>query len=263
MNNEQMVSVPREWAELLVEAGAGEAITSIELGVLKHALAQPAAKHQGQPIMLTAVGELQEDGEGGLEVQWLLEGGTAELEHGMLLLVAENNELCGEDGRAEVHTHADAGEVERLRNENDSIRLQAGGMQMEIDELRAQLAERDALLRDTKVMLTSELSYELFARMASHIKRIDAALSASAEPSAPVEVLAQADGVLTFMRSEGDGEHKCVCCDGVHVFCRYFEGMPGFNDLSQAARHRNDLEGRKFRVVLQLLPARAALERKS
>lgn len=82
------------------------------------------------------------------------------------------------------------------------------------------------------------------------------------EPSAPVEVLGQADGVLTFMRSDGGGPHECDCCDGVHVFCRYFEGMPGFNDLTQAARHRNDLEGRTFRVVLQLLPICAAPERK-
>ncbi|WP_369991242.1 Lar family restriction alleviation protein [Pseudomonas xanthosomatis] len=72
-----------------------------------------AQQHQSEPIRLTAVGELQEDGDGGLEVQWLLEGGTAELEHGMLLLVAENSpELCSEVGSAEVHTHAVPGEVE-------------------------------------------------------------------------------------------------------------------------------------------------------
>jgi hypothetical protein len=57
----------------------------------------------------------------------------------------------------------------------------------EIRRLTLALAERDALLRDTKAMLASELSYELFAKMVSHIKRIDAALSTSAEPSAPVE----------------------------------------------------------------------------
>lgn len=45
-------------------------------------------------------------------------------------------------------------EVERLRKENDAIRLQAGGMQMELDELRAQLAERDALLERALRLLT-------------------------------------------------------------------------------------------------------------
>lgn len=41
----------------------------------------------------------------------------------------------------------------------------------------------EGLLRDTKSMLASELSYELFEKMASHIKRIEVALSASADPN--------------------------------------------------------------------------------
>lgn len=53
-----------------------------------------------------------------------------------------------------LYTHADPGEVERLREENDAIRLQGGGMQMELDELRAQLAERDALLERALRLLT-------------------------------------------------------------------------------------------------------------
>ena len=49
MSNE-FVMVPREWAELLVEAGAGEAITRAELQVLRDALVQPAEQHQGEPV---------------------------------------------------------------------------------------------------------------------------------------------------------------------------------------------------------------------
>lgn len=65
------------------------------------------------------------------------------------------------------------------------------------------------------------------------------------------EVLAEAEGILTFMRSDSDG---CGCCDGQHVFCRYFEGVRSFDDFSQNTRFRNDLEGRRFRISIELIP---------
>ncbi|EKA31405.1 hypothetical protein, partial [Pseudomonas aeruginosa] len=68
------------------------------------------------------------------------------------------------------------------------------------------------------------------------------------------EIMAVAEGVLTFMRSEKEGSH-CTCCNGPHIFCRYFEGMSDFDDITRKARFRNDLEGRSFRLVLELLPA--------
>ncbi|EPG2634268.1 hypothetical protein L4P19_004552 [Pseudomonas aeruginosa] len=68
------------------------------------------------------------------------------------------------------------------------------------------------------------------------------------------EIMAVAEGVLTFMRSEKEGSH-CTCCNGPHIFCRYFEGMSDFDDITRKARFRNDLEGRTFRLVLELLPA--------
>jgi hypothetical protein len=75
---------------------------------------QEAKQVQGEPIMLTAVATLQEDGDGGLEPNWLLEGGTAELLAGMTLLVADNApHLCDDDGSAQVYTHADPVQVER------------------------------------------------------------------------------------------------------------------------------------------------------
>ncbi|MFV3380335.1 hypothetical protein [Pseudomonas sp. NY15354] len=79
---------------------------------------------------------------------------------------------------------ADPGEVERLRAEIEEWNRIFDMQEGKIDAIRAQQVERDALLRETKVMLSSELSYELFHKMAEHIKRIDAALSSSAEPTA-------------------------------------------------------------------------------
>lgn len=66
-------------------------------------------QRQGEPIMLTAVATLVENGEDGLEPSWILEGGTAELFAGMTMLVAENApDLCSEDGSAEVYLHPPA-----------------------------------------------------------------------------------------------------------------------------------------------------------
>ncbi|MEE4688787.1 hypothetical protein V2K77_01730 [Pseudomonas alliivorans] len=68
--------------------------------------AQPSDQ-QGEPVRLTAVAVLHDDGDGGLQPEWLLEGGTAELWDGALLLVAgEDPDLCEEDGSAELYRHA-------------------------------------------------------------------------------------------------------------------------------------------------------------
>lgn len=76
----------------------------------------PTQQRKVEPILLTAVATLVDHEDGGLEAHWLLEGGTAELFAGMTLLVADNApDLCTEDGSAEVYTHADFAEIERLR----------------------------------------------------------------------------------------------------------------------------------------------------
>jgi hypothetical protein len=185
-SNTEMASVPRDWAnhyaDLLEERCAYE-----QSELVKAFLAKPAEQPKGEPIQLTAVATLVDDADGGLEASWLLEGGTAELFAGMTLLVAENApELCQEDGGAQVYTHADPGEVERLRFEIEKLRFsleahdheavqddcaraenrtlvseverlrtavelaesEALSAIVERDDLRAQLAERDALLRD-------------------------------------------------------------------------------------------------------------------
>lgn len=103
-----------------------------------------AEQPQGEPIMLTAAATLVDDGDGGLEASWLLEGGTAELFAGMTLLVAENApDLCQEDGSAEVYTHADPGELERLAEANLHLR----NLQIEADDLIESLREQLAALK--------------------------------------------------------------------------------------------------------------------
>ncbi|MFO3723975.1 hypothetical protein [Pseudomonas sp. HLMP] len=102
---------------------------------------KPAEQHH-EPIMLTAVAELVDDGDGGLEALWLLEGGTAELFAGMTLLVADNApDLCSENGSAEVYTHADPGEVERLKSTTEHFTGVSIKAAEEVSRLRRKLAE--------------------------------------------------------------------------------------------------------------------------
>ena len=59
---------------------------------------------QGEPVAFSAVGVLRDDGDGGLVPEWILEGGTAELWAGAVLLIAdEDQELCAEDGHCELY----------------------------------------------------------------------------------------------------------------------------------------------------------------
>ncbi|WP_236203893.1 hypothetical protein [Pseudomonas protegens] len=106
MSNE-MISVSREELRVLLNGpnplASHQALQARDR--LRLLLAKPAEQHQGEPIRLTAVAELIDNGDGGLEPSWLLEGGTAELFPGMVLLVADNApKLCEEDGSAELYT---------------------------------------------------------------------------------------------------------------------------------------------------------------
>lgn len=115
------------------------------------------------------------------------------------------------DAQVPLYTHADPGEVERLRKENDAVRLQAGGMQMELDELRAQLAERDALLERALRLLTPNVGrFRGSVGWAVEVDRFVAAVCCSGKSSAPV----------------GDGVHDDTEAVRARLAANYFESKP-------------------------------------
>jgi len=130
--------------------------------------------------MPTTASTKQRQGE---PVAWLaktLKGSLA----GTLGLARYNQRLNPElyDGPFPVFRHADAGEVERLNDALEELRKAYTELEAQvdsdfkvIDDLRAQQAERDELLRD----LAAE---DIPLRVAA---RIEDALSASAGPSSP------------------------------------------------------------------------------
>ncbi len=193
MNNNEMVSVPRALSESIIRMlQAGGAWDTAQR--LRNHLAKPAEQHQGAPIMLTAVAELVDDGDGGLEARWLLEGGTAELFTGMTLLVAENApDLCQEDGSAQVYTHADTGEAERLRDALESACNLAHARTVERDTLRAELVDATQSLKTISELAGRDEFMQDIADVRAYAKSRSSAanhiLSVSAEPSAPVERL--------------------------------------------------------------------------
>lgn len=75
---------------------------------------------QGGPVQICAVAVMRYDAEDRLSPEWLLEGGTAELMNGQVLLCADRN-LTDEDGHCTLYTTppappAVAGLMEALRN---------------------------------------------------------------------------------------------------------------------------------------------------
>ena len=126
-----------------------------------NARAKPAEQHQGEPVVLPA------------RKREFTDSGTA------LLQNLSWNACLDEIAKlGPLYTHADPGEVGRLRG---IIRMHEKTVQEQADHLaymRAQLAERDALLREW---------LELHRRQQQPVtlhERTEAALSASAEPTA-------------------------------------------------------------------------------
>lgn len=137
MRNEQkMVMVPRELAESLSKLHGGNFPAQESAIARLRELLTSAQQHQGEPVAYLRASDLER------LAQPHVQGCAASLEK------------TAREGFIGIYTHADAGEVERLREELgnaleevSAIRLQAGGMEMEIDELGAKLVERDTLLR--------------------------------------------------------------------------------------------------------------------
>jgi hypothetical protein len=103
---------------------------------------------------------------------------------------------------------------------------------------------------------------EEVAPVRSSMRRARAALADQSAGGGEAEQLVTVDGTVEFMRSEKDS--GCACCDGPHIFCRYIEieGEPGpgrdrpdWRDRIASALFDNRLEGRRVRVILELLPA--------
>lgn len=177
MSNNQMIGVPRELVEFavgfkrnghknLTDQRSDQDNAQDKLSVL---LSQPAEQHQGE-----LVGEVVAFGEGLHEIAWS----------------AGRMPKLG----AKLYTHADPAEVERLREENRRLheaREFLDGVNQGIeDKLRAQLFERDALLKRQPSFIRALEQFEAddgtFVRLADVLD----ALSASAERSATVELKA-------------------------------------------------------------------------
>lgn len=229
-NTEQMVSVPREWAEnyagLLEERCAYEASERVQA-----LLAQPAAQHpvdvktvicrdcfteqiKGVPCKTCADVEAkraaQPQGEtvawsqirpAAPDAYWVRGNGldqdaliqviddqgelrcnlhqrTTEADFGYGYAVSDLSEDF--EWLGPLYTHPDAGEVERLRGIIRTHEKTVLEQSNHLAYMRAQLAERDALLREAlcHAQRIEPMSVSLF-------NRIDVALSASAEPSMP------------------------------------------------------------------------------
>lgn len=166
-SNTEMVSVPRELLERL-DLGKNTATALSALPELRAILALPAEQSQGEPVALPARKDPKR--------QWHVVGGVARAE-GWNACLDEIAKL------GPLYTRADPGEVERLTEELSIARdedLKWQGLrdqEREIGELRAQLGERDALLREIHDGALS--GFERYSK-------IEALLSASAEPIAPI-----------------------------------------------------------------------------
>lgn len=185
-NTEQMVSVPREWVEhyagLLEERCAYEASERVQA-----VLAQPPAQHKGEPVAV-----LYADGS--------------------VLTKAECGDAFETCCKVEtpLYTHAEAGEVERLRAELEKSKANSKqlaelddafikGQSIKLRAITAQLAEREAALDALNEIATGykrdlDEAHALLRGIHDgeisgfeRYSKIEALLSASAEPSAPVE----------------------------------------------------------------------------
>lgn len=173
MDNE-FVMVPRELIERIERAG----VWPKEVEELRALLAQPAAQHQGEPVGMLLIDDYFDSREVG-EVDVKLDSKVCE----QLAANYPGQSLA-------LYTHADTGDI-----------LYAAQMlaisKNECDRLRAQLAERGELLRH--IYNTEPLAAETS-------RRIEAVLSASAEPSAPqVTLVSYAEDMSTCTLTKGDG----------------------------------------------------------
>lgn len=163
-NDAEMVSVPRDLIDLTLAHLPNDSAAKWEIHDL---LAQSSEQHQGEPVALPAYkmasAHSSHDWDQGHRDGW-----TACLDE-----VAKLGPL---------YTHADAGEVERLRDTIEQLGRERRVALRGVERLEKQLAERDALLREFLEVATGGFSdSDHVLRVRRHL---EAFLSASAEPSA-------------------------------------------------------------------------------
>ncbi|WP_236171562.1 hypothetical protein [Pseudomonas qingdaonensis] len=146
--------------------------------------AAPAEQHQGIPV-----GEVVAFGKGLHEIAW----------------AAGRMPKLG----AKLYTHADPVEVEQLREVIKHSDAQIMRQSMRISNQRAQLAERDALLRDINKRHSSGVDFDLPADLAA---RVAAVCATSAEPSAPVEIDERAEFEEFALEELGPYHNKAEEC---------------------------------------------------
>ncbi|MEX5587107.1 hypothetical protein [Pseudomonas urmiensis] len=172
-SNTEMVSVPREqlqaWQERFSKAQIFKESTEVQ-----SVLDQPAEQHQGEPV-----GEVIAFSPGLHEIAWAK--GCMPALGSKLYTHSEPPEVASikADRDAFAQNAIDLrGEVERLREEIQSLRKALPNSTTELVDLRAQLAEGNVLLREAvKTPWTHDVRGKILAY-----------LSANAAPIAPAEV---------------------------------------------------------------------------
>lgn len=222
-SNTEIVSVPRDLAEtifiILIGAGAGATAES-----LKAEMRRSTEQHQGTPV-----GEVVAFGKGLHEIAWS-QGKMPRL-------------------GAKLYTHADPGEVERVHSGhiklealNEQTEKQRDHWMAECKKRDAQLAERDALLRQAHGMLKLSArrlpkKHQTIRAHIDHLaQNVEAALPASAEPSAPV-------CTHRFM-SLADRPRRCADCDAVEPSAPV--ELDEYQEFQQACREAATDRGREL-----------------
>lgn len=124
-----------------------------------------------------------------------------------------------------LYTHADAGEVERLRGELGEAKGCYDRKANKVSELEGKLAERDALLKNTEKAIEMFMPnigkcFGIdFALLNETLVELRAALSASVEASAPKCSTCKGNGVVGWQRGQTpeqfeQGEDECGDCLG-------------------------------------------------
>lgn len=204
-NTEQMVSVPRSELARLQE-NMDPHRGAVAWGIVCDLLAKPAAQHQGEPANFyrTVEGHLvrfvKVHNEGTNYETMEDESGVNRYTRRDFGRVTGTCHAYGDPRNTPpLYPRPNAGEVQRLLSElkdlRDSMTFRTsliGRTIEERDTLRVQLAERDALLRNLRPAISMALNAldrdaaEGKAARGEMAAELRAALSASAEPSAPV-----------------------------------------------------------------------------